>query len=44
MKYNGALRKERDQNLMISILKMYWAAELTYKDNKLIRMSEVRVY
>ena len=44
MKDNGAKRKERAQNLMIRILKMYWAAELTYKDNKFIWMSEVKVY
>ena len=44
MKDNGALRKERAQNLKISILKMYWTTELTYKVNKCIWMSGAKVY
>ena len=44
MKDNWALRNERAQNLKISILELYWTAELTYKDNKCIWMSVVKVY
>ena len=44
MKDNGELRNERAQNLKISILEMYWTAELTYKYNKCIWMNAVKVY
>ena len=44
MKDNGRFRKERVQNLKISIMEMYWTAELTYKENKCIWMSGVKVY